>query len=274
MKTECDHTWKGTTVNGQTNTHVKCTKCGTVQFITAAFPDVRPAVIKPFAPNPEYTEYKGKCPKCSHNRHIILNASMPTVNQCTKCGHMWNPNNESVADEILELAALNEALDALLEGAIKVVTKPLKAFPGDNAIGVHVIDQAGRIHGMFNITKKHDRAGTYYDNDRFSITHPTVAHAKEYALKKWKEEQSRGEALDALLEYKDFPGTKPKKGEKVYVAPYKYVGKDKESGLHVFDDGEGKQELFAKHPVGEGDAGWHLKRKSQPTHVYEFVRDK
>jgi len=54
--------------------------------------------------------YAGKCPKCGHNEYTILNPSMPTINQCTKCGHKWNPNNEglemkTLADEILELAA-------------------------------------------------------------------------------------------------------------------------------------------------------------------------
>lgn len=48
---------------------------------------------------------------------------------------------------------------------------------------------------------------------------------------------------------------------------YRYVRYDKQTGLHLFDDGTGKLELFAKHKPGRGDAGWHLKRGA---YVYEF----
>ena len=33
------------------------------------------------------------CPKCGCDSHVILNASMPTVNQCCMCRNMWNPDN-------------------------------------------------------------------------------------------------------------------------------------------------------------------------------------
>ena len=39
--------------------------------------------------------YKGdKCPKCNNDEHIILNPSQPTINECTKCKHQWNPYNK------------------------------------------------------------------------------------------------------------------------------------------------------------------------------------
>jgi hypothetical protein len=39
--------------------------------------------------------YKGTpCPKCGFEEHYILNPSMPIINQCIKCRHKWNPDNE------------------------------------------------------------------------------------------------------------------------------------------------------------------------------------
>lgn len=40
------------------------------------------------------TVYVGACcPKCGCDSHVILNASMPIINQCCVCGNMWNPDN-------------------------------------------------------------------------------------------------------------------------------------------------------------------------------------
>jgi hypothetical protein len=50
-------------------------------------------------------------------------------------------------------------------------------------------------------------------------------------------------------------------------SPYRYMGMIRGLGLHMFDDGNGKIELFAKRKPGSGDAGWHLRRGS---YVYEF----
>jgi hypothetical protein len=48
---------------------------------------------------PSYTAvqyvYKGTlCPKCGCDNHLILNSSMPTVNECINCRHRWNPDND------------------------------------------------------------------------------------------------------------------------------------------------------------------------------------
>lgn len=47
---------------------------------------------------------------------------------------------------------------------------------------------------------------------------------------------------------------------------YRYMGRDKPSGLHLFQARNGKRELFAKR---RSVAGWHLKRGM---YVYEFCR--
>ena len=45
--------------------------------------------------NPNSVAYKGTfCPKCNHPEHTILNPSNPIINECTKCKHRWNPDNE------------------------------------------------------------------------------------------------------------------------------------------------------------------------------------
>jgi ribosomal protein L37AE/L43A len=51
------------------------------------------------------------CPKCGHKEHTISNPSHPTINQCTKCKHQWNPDNERfkksgvvVAQELVRIA--------------------------------------------------------------------------------------------------------------------------------------------------------------------------
>lgn len=40
---------------------------------------------------------QGACPKCGCLEHNVLNPSMPIVNECTKCKHKWNPDNERAA---------------------------------------------------------------------------------------------------------------------------------------------------------------------------------
>jgi Zn ribbon nucleic-acid-binding protein len=43
--------------------------------------------------------YKGTlCPKCKHPEHTILNPSNPIINECVKCKHRWNPDNEKAQD--------------------------------------------------------------------------------------------------------------------------------------------------------------------------------
>jgi hypothetical protein len=43
----------------------------------------------------ELAQYEGNCPKCGHHLHNKINASMPTVNRCERCGHNWNPDNHN-----------------------------------------------------------------------------------------------------------------------------------------------------------------------------------
>lgn len=39
--------------------------------------------------------YKGTpCPKCNCPEHTILNPSHPIINECIRCKHCWNPDNE------------------------------------------------------------------------------------------------------------------------------------------------------------------------------------
>jgi hypothetical protein len=45
--------------------------------------------------NLQSATYKGTpCPKCHCLEHEILNPSHPIINQCVKCKHQWNPDNE------------------------------------------------------------------------------------------------------------------------------------------------------------------------------------
>lgn len=37
-------------------------------------------------------EYTGECPKCGHDKYNVMNASMPMINRCVKCGFDWNPD--------------------------------------------------------------------------------------------------------------------------------------------------------------------------------------
>ncbi len=41
-------------------------------------------------------KYPGPCPECGHGQHVILNASMPTINRCCRCDHTWNPDNAEI----------------------------------------------------------------------------------------------------------------------------------------------------------------------------------
>ena len=41
-----------------------------------------------------YNDPSSPCPKCGCPEHNILNATQPTINECTKCQHKWNPLNE------------------------------------------------------------------------------------------------------------------------------------------------------------------------------------
>ena len=53
-------------------------------------------------------EYQGDpCPKCGNNKHSILNPSNPTINECTKCKHQWNPNNEPKEPNAEELVSFS-----------------------------------------------------------------------------------------------------------------------------------------------------------------------
>lgn len=47
-----------------------------------------------------YTDTKNPCPKCGNPDHYILNPSMPIINQCTKCQHMWNPDNSKGSSDV------------------------------------------------------------------------------------------------------------------------------------------------------------------------------
>ena len=40
-----------------------------------------------------YNDPKKPCPKCGNPDYYIANQSMPIINECTKCNHMWNPDN-------------------------------------------------------------------------------------------------------------------------------------------------------------------------------------
>lgn len=49
------------------------------------------AIAKPTV----YKDPKHPCPKCGSIEHIILNPSMPIINQCVQCQEMFNPDNQS-----------------------------------------------------------------------------------------------------------------------------------------------------------------------------------
>jgi Zn ribbon nucleic-acid-binding protein len=37
-------------------------------------------------------KYTGECPKCGHDKYHMMNASMPIIKRCVKCGFDWNPD--------------------------------------------------------------------------------------------------------------------------------------------------------------------------------------
>ena len=41
-----------------------------------------------------YKNEDSPCPKCGCLEHHISNPTNPTINECVKCKHSWNPNNK------------------------------------------------------------------------------------------------------------------------------------------------------------------------------------
>lgn len=47
-----------------------------------------------------YKNEDSPCPKCGSQEHYISNVTNPTINECTKCKHMWNPNTEKKSKRV------------------------------------------------------------------------------------------------------------------------------------------------------------------------------
>lgn len=48
-----------------------------------------------------YNDTDNPCPNCGNSDHFILNPSMPTIQECTKCKHQWNPDNVKKSDSYI-----------------------------------------------------------------------------------------------------------------------------------------------------------------------------
>ena len=66
---------------------------------------------------------------------------------------------------------------------MKIKTRKMQSYPGDNTVQIFVIDEHKRTIPLMNINRRSYRGDRFYENDLNGIKFDTIMEAKMWCLK-------------------------------------------------------------------------------------------